>query len=196
MKSQPYVLRFDIRAPPGPVVCNQARPARPLLKLRKLRFHGELAWGEPINQGGDISAIGQIGSVFAEHELEWVYRVRVRAFDFYRLLWWFMAFILVGRGAWLKYQVRMPIHATPLKKQEENFEKQLQREGKSLAPQLVARCLQPLARACGRTLSSPPGLTARRQDGRTKKSAPYLYVMPVLTRASWYLVSGQLFLGR
>ena len=26
----------------------QARPARPLLKLRKLCFHGELAWGEPM----------------------------------------------------------------------------------------------------------------------------------------------------
>jgi hypothetical protein len=34
-------------APPGPAVCNQARPARPLLKPRKLRFHGEPAWGEP-----------------------------------------------------------------------------------------------------------------------------------------------------
>jgi hypothetical protein len=45
--SRPYVFRFDIRAPPGPVVCNHARPARPLLKPRKLRFHGELAWGEP-----------------------------------------------------------------------------------------------------------------------------------------------------
>ena len=32
-------------APPGPVVCNQARLARLLLKLRELRFHGELAWG-------------------------------------------------------------------------------------------------------------------------------------------------------
>jgi hypothetical protein len=25
----PYVFRFDTHAPPGPVVCNQARPARP-----------------------------------------------------------------------------------------------------------------------------------------------------------------------
>ena len=32
----------------GLLFVNQARPARPLLKLRKLRFHGELAWGEPI----------------------------------------------------------------------------------------------------------------------------------------------------
>jgi hypothetical protein len=42
-----HVPRFDIRAPPRPVLCNQARPARPLLELRKLRFHGELAWGKP-----------------------------------------------------------------------------------------------------------------------------------------------------
>jgi hypothetical protein len=48
--SRPYVFRFDIRAPPGPVVCNQARPARSLLKLLKPRFHGKLAWGEPISR--------------------------------------------------------------------------------------------------------------------------------------------------
>jgi hypothetical protein len=49
LSSRPYVPRFDIRAPFGPAICDQARPARPLLKLRKLRFHGELAWGEPID---------------------------------------------------------------------------------------------------------------------------------------------------
>ena len=31
-----------------PVVCDHARPARPLSNLRKLRFPMELAWGEPI----------------------------------------------------------------------------------------------------------------------------------------------------
>ena len=29
-----------------PVVCDHARPARPLSNLRKLRFPMELAWGE------------------------------------------------------------------------------------------------------------------------------------------------------
>jgi hypothetical protein len=34
-----------------PVVCDHARPARPLSNLRKLRFPMELAWGEPIIPG-------------------------------------------------------------------------------------------------------------------------------------------------
>ena len=33
-----------------PVVCDQARPARPLSNLRKLRFPMELAWGELKNK--------------------------------------------------------------------------------------------------------------------------------------------------
>ena len=43
MKSGSIVRAF-LRAP---VVCDHARPARPLSNLRKLRFPMELAWGEP-----------------------------------------------------------------------------------------------------------------------------------------------------
>ena len=49
-----------------PVVCDQARPARPLSNLRKLRFPMELAWGELISRlaqlGRDLSLVNEAGA--------------------------------------------------------------------------------------------------------------------------------------